>query len=190
LRSVAASNSGTTRLDIPHQLVLTVRGGDVQDPATGGWRLSDTDPGSVLPTAGSAPGGPAPPSGPAGGDAFSDLPPLPQPKSGTFPLGTEVGFQLVNCTDAALDVKTFNQNDGVRMFPNKTYKVEPKAGVNCYAAANGDPFDIQYTVNGQLARARQSTRVYAIQVGPYIPDHGTVFVNKGNQSHGGSVSAC
>jgi hypothetical protein len=158
--------------------VLTVRGGDVQDPTTGTVRLSETDTDGGLPTGGSAQGGPAPSSGPAGETAINDLPPLPQPKSGTFPFGTEVGFQLVNCTSVALDVKTFDQRDSVRGVPNKTYRIEPKAARNCTANANGEPFDIQYTVNGQLARAPQSTRVYAIQVGPYIPDQGPCFYSR------------
>jgi hypothetical protein len=76
-----------------------------------------------------------------------------------------VGFQLVNCTPVALDVKTFNKHDDVRLLPNKTYRLEPTIAVNCTAKAKEEPFDIQYTVNDQLARARQGSRVYAIQVG-------------------------
>jgi hypothetical protein len=128
----------------------------MQDSVTGAITLTETDPGHQ--------GAPT---------DFSDLPPLPQAKSGKFPLGTVVGFQLVNCTHAALDVKTFNQHDLLRAIPFKTYRLEANAAVDCFAKAHGDPFDIQYTVNGKLARARQSTRVYAIQVGPYIPDSGT-----------------
>jgi hypothetical protein len=139
----------------------------MQDSVTGAITLTETDPG--------AQGAPVPPSGAAGGTDLSDLPPLPQAKSGKFPLGTEVGFQLVNCTPAALDVRTFNQHDLLRAIPFKTYSLEPEAAVDCFAKAHGDPFDIQYTVNGQLARARQSTRVYVIQVGSCNPDRSTMF---------------
>jgi hypothetical protein len=124
--------------------------------------LTETAPGNSVPTAEGAMGGSLPAPGSAGAEGTIDL---PLPTSEEFVLDMEVGFQLVNCSPVPLEVKTFNQYDVTRFLPNKTYRLEPNAAVNCTAMATGDPFDIQFTVSGQLARACQNTCVYAIQVG-------------------------
>eukprot|EP00884_Botryococcus_braunii_P005052 jgi/Botrbrau1/14548/Bobra.0170s0004.1 len=95
---------------------------------------------------------------------LKDLPPVPPAVSGNYVFGHEAGFQLVNCTPVPLDVSTFDQHDGARAIPNKKYTVAPKTAVNCMANGNEAPFDIQYTVNNNpVARAPQSTRLFAIQ---------------------------
>ncbi len=95
------------------------------------------------------------------------LPPPPPPVSGNYVFGHEAGFQLVNCTPVPLDISTYDQHDGARAIPNKKYRVEPKAAVNCMANGNNAPFDIQFTINnGPVTRAPQSIRLFAIQVEP------------------------
>jgi hypothetical protein len=96
---------------------------------------------------------------------FNTLPAPPAAISGDWLLGHMVGFQLVNCTPGVLDVSTYDQHDDKRIFNNQKYRLEPKAAVNCMAAANGEPFDIQYMVNNTpVQRARQSIRIFVIQV--------------------------
>jgi hypothetical protein len=121
------------------------------------------------------------------------LPDLPGKVSGFQLFGATVGFQLINCTAQTLDVKTYNQHDGARAIPNKTYSIQPKQVVYCTAAANDEPFDIQYNVNGQLLRAPQATRVYAIQVGPVLLHHSSVLDSRpmvSCESHDVIVASC
>eukprot|EP00884_Botryococcus_braunii_P005061 jgi/Botrbrau1/14556/Bobra.0170s0012.1 len=159
----------------------------VQDPRTDAVTLTVTPPKAEVPapvvvTAGGPTRSPAlapkptptpkPVNGNASGPAISaallpvlkDLPPVPPAVSGNYVFGHEAGFQLVNCTPVPLDVSTFDQHDGARAIPNKKYTVAPKTAVNCMANGNEAPFDIQYTINNNpVARAPQSTRLFAIQ---------------------------
>jgi hypothetical protein len=106
---------------------------------------------------------------------LANLPGLPEKVSGFQTFGRTVGIQLINCTPLTLDVKTFSQHDPERTFPNNTYKIESKQVVYCTAGVVDDPFDIQLVVNGQLSRATQATRWFAIQVGPVLLHHSFVL---------------
>jgi hypothetical protein len=162
-----------------------------QDSRTGAVTLTATPPEAEVPAPVVVPAGgptgfptvaprptpvPEPVSGSASGPlavsaallpVMKDLPPVPSPVSGNYVFGHEAGFQLVNCTPVPLDISTYDQHDGARAVPNKKYTVLPKSAVNCMANGNNAPFDIQYTINNNpVARAPQSIRLFAVQVGP------------------------